>query len=194
MIFCGNRCNLCGTTLEEGEICIGCIKDPPPWSRFAFWGLYREGLRDIIGRFKYRGDFSYLTLLRELLYEAYISISFDMDIVVPIPMHPNRLKKRGFNHVLELSKVFIKTSGARVYHKVLTRVRDTGVQVGLNRKNRLENVKNAFKCEEDLEGMSVLLVDDVYTTGATASECAAALLRGGAREIALVVIARSVEM
>ncbi len=193
MVFCENRCIKCGQTLSREKICINCLFNPPPWEGFAFWGIYRDRLRYIISRFKYRGDFSYLNLLKNFLYEAYTSLCFDMDIVVPIPMHSTRLRKRGFNHVLELSKVFKEKMRAEIAPEVLRRIKDTGVQVGLTREERFKNVKNAFMCDSQIEGRSVLLVDDVYTTGATALECAQVLLRAGARKVALVVIARSLE-
>jgi ComF family protein len=111
------------------------------------------------------------------------------DLLVPVPLHPRRLKERGFNQALLLAKAFPDKPLAR---EVLIRVRHTMPQSGLNPKERRENVKRAFTAPrpEEIKGKSVLLIDDVYTTGATVRECARILRQAGALEVAVLTVAR----
>jgi ComF family protein len=117
----------------------------------------------------------------ELLDEA--------DLVAPVPLHPKRLRARGFNQALLLARGLSDTPVAR---EALTRVRHTAPQVGLNPKERRENVKGAFAVPEPagVKGKNVLLLDDLYTTGATVRECARVLRRAGAHRVDVLTVAR----
>jgi ComF family protein len=111
------------------------------------------------------------------------------DLLVAVPLHVRRLKERGFNQALLLAQAFPDKPLAR---EALIRVRHTVPQSGLNPRERRENVKRAFAAPrpEDLKGKNVLLIDDVYTTGATVRECAKVLLKAGAREVNVLTVAR----
>ena len=100
------------------------------------------------------------------------------DLLAPVPLHPKRIKHRGFNQSLLLAQAF---PGAPVAREAVVRTRHTAPQVGLNPKERRDNVKGAFAVTDParVKGKSVLLIDDLYTTGSTVKECARVLLRPG---------------
>lgn len=120
------------------------------------------------------------------------SMSFSPDLVLPVPLHKKRLRERGFNQSVVLARRVARTLGVAIDVSVLTRTRQTCSQVGLGREERRRNVAGAFALgrPDILRGRSVLLVDDVMTTGATVMECSRVLGRAGA-VVAVVTLARA---
>jgi len=163
------------------------------WDWFGFFGAYKGLLRDMLMDFKYKGDFSVLDGLQRLLYLTYVKHSGDWvpDLIIPVPVHHNRLKMRGFNQALEIGRLLSRKIKKPIKKDVLIRIRDTRPQVGLTGHMRKQNVKHAFSVQSELHGKKVLLIDDVYTTGATILECVKELKRAGARSIGVLVVARS---
>ncbi len=117
---------------------------------------------------------------------------WDIDLVVPVPLHGKRLRKRGFNQVSVLLKAFEVEAGLDVCHRLLRRRRATTPQAGLTRKARLKNMKGAFELRpgREVKGQRILLVDDVFTTGSTLMACATVLKKHGAAEVSALVFAR----
>jgi ComF family protein len=113
------------------------------------------------------------------------------DLVVPLPLHPVRLRERGFNQALELARPVAAALGLPLDPSACARVRHTPAQAGLPWKKREENIRRAFHCARDLSGRRILLIDDVMTTGASLDECARTLKRHGAAEVSLLVVART---
>ena len=113
---------------------------------------------------------------------------------MPVPLHPRRLRTRGYNQAALLSKFLGSRAGIPVAYELLTRARETRPQTRLSREQRLANVRGAFLVAdaEAVSGRRILLVDDVFTTGTTLDECALALKRAGAARIAALTVARSV--
>ncbi|MFN3476411.1 MAG: ComF family protein, partial [Candidatus Methylomirabilales bacterium] len=113
------------------------------------------------------------------------------DCLVPVPLSPEREKERGFNQSLVLAEALGRRFDVPVERKALVRVRPTRPQEG-NRKAREENVRGAFAVirPERIAGKRILLIDDVYTTGATVNECAKVLMKAGAQEVAVYTLAR----
>ena len=112
-------------------------------------------------------------------------------ILVPVPLHPKRLRKRGFNQSLEIARHFGKIQGNQVVN-ALERVRDTIPQMILDRSARRNNISRAFKADpEKISGREVILVDDIMTTGATLSECARELAKAGARKTEVIVLSKA---
>ncbi|GAB6888125.1 hypothetical protein JCM13304A_16230 [Desulfothermus okinawensis JCM 13304] len=166
---------------------------PRPWDFFSFYGYYRGVLKEIIKEFKYQGDFSLVDILGDLLCQAYAKGDFEFrpDIIVPVPIHKNRLKLRGFNQSLEISRRLSKVIQVPIEKNTLIRIKDTIPQVGLKKSARKKNVRNVFCVLGDVRGANLILVDDVYTSGATVSECARVLKGSGAKVIGLLVLART---
>lgn len=115
------------------------------------------------------------------------------EIIIPMPLHPLRLKTRGFNQAAELARHVAKYLGLEWRSDALLRLQDTAPQAGLRREERWANLRGAFACPESLNGAHVLLIDDVLTTGASLSACAEVLRHAGARRIDVAVLARTPE-
>jgi len=116
------------------------------------------------------------------------------DAMVPVPLHPKRLRWRGFNQALILAREVGRHWQVDVDPFVLMRNRETSLQTELNEEERRKNVRRAFSLhpEKSVHGKIILLVDDVYTSGATVNECSRALLRAGAKEVYVLTLARAV--
>jgi ComF family protein len=174
------------------HLCGSCILTPPPFVAARAPLRYEGTVRELIHRFKY----SYRVQLRRplgLLAAPHLDefvARFGADLILPVPLHVRRLRQRGFNQALLLAELFARRWGVPVSRNNLQRIRWTEPQVNLSAAERADNVKNAFslKDPEKLRGKSVLLVDDVYTTGSTVKECSRVLLReAGARTAVLTV-------
>ena len=201
-------CSGCGIMFKsrEGEdhFCGECLKSPKRFSIARASGIYDHALLAAIHLLKYRGQIQLAKPLGMLLFFSFIHLWNEMpvDVVIPVPLHVKRLRKRGFNQSFLLVKdwgLYAKAIDPRleqvhIEKHLLTRFRWTEPQTGLDRKKRQSNIKNAFKIRdaEKLNGKHVLLVDDVYTTGATADECAKVLLGAGAGQVDVLTLARAV--
>jgi ComF family protein len=157
-------------------------------------GLFQDPLKEIIHQFKYRSHPSLARPLAGRLATLYSAHQDELraDVIIPIPLHSRRERERGFNQSFELSKHLAKLTGIRVERRWLRRTRPTKVQAGLSRRERRLNMRGAFEVsgKAQLEGRSVLLVDDVFTTGATLNECARILKQQGAGKVNALTIAR----
>jgi ComF family protein len=178
-------------------ICAECRLDPPPWERLHFHGAYSGALRDLIIDYKFHGGLHRTRLLTSLAAEA-LRHSADTpgrepcDVIVPVPLHPRRLVARGYNQSIELARGLGRSAGLPVVADALRRTRNTAPQLSLDRHERRENIRDAFAASPArVHGRRVLLVDDVYTTGATLTECARTLLAAGAAGVDVLVLARA---
>lgn len=185
----GNRCSVCSIPLpHSSSICGDCIEDKPYFKTSVIYGLYDGVLKEAIAQLKYSGMRSLAKPLSELLLELPLP---EADLIVPVPPDRLRLKTRGFNHTSILAKEVSRRLSLPLELNALVKIKSTPRQSNLKRQERLKNLRRAFRAEKDLSGKKVILVDDVITTGTTASECARALLRAGAVEVSLLAIARS---
>lgn len=153
-------------------------------------------LRQVVHRFKYGRQASLGQPLGRLMAEAcrpWFTLP-DLDLVVPVPLHPRRLRWRGFNQSVLLGREVGRAWGVRLDPFVLTRRKETAPQSSLALKERHPNVRGAFAVapRRSVEGKRLLLVDDVHTTGATVNECARVLMRSGAREVQVLTLGRTV--
>ncbi len=196
----GALCTVCGvpfTSQQAGEhTCGECIKRKAPFvkarSAFAYEGTMAEAIR----RFKYAGDGALARPLGDLITEALGPFEAERpDLVVPVPLHKKRLRQRGFNQSLVLARRVASTLGARLDYLSLIRTRYTRPQIQLKERERVENVRGAFDITDPsaFKDRTVLLVDDVYTTGATVRECARVIRRAGG-EPRVVTLARAVSV
>ena len=112
-------------------------------------------------------------------------------LIIPMPLHPQRLKERGFNQSLEIAKVLAKTLKLPLDYKSCERIKFSPPQASLPLKERIKNMKNAFICHSNLTGQHVLLLDDVMTTGASLNELAKTCKKAGALSISCIVVART---
>lgn len=188
----------CGAPLPDGIAgpCGRCRRGAAGWRLGASLGPFDGPLRDVIHALKYRGRTRAVGRLAALLLErpearAVLSGS---GVLVPVPLHPRRREQRGFNQSELLARALARECGLRVAGSALVRRTDTPAQTGLSAAARRRNVAGAFAVRRRAEigGRVVVLLDDVLTTGATARECARALLEAGAAEVRLLTLARAV--
>jgi ComF family protein len=200
----GLLCRLCGEKLfhstaesEDGDLCGICRRTEPRFRRAAAFGAYEGALRELIHLFKYKGTKPAGKLLGSLLHQAVTGMALpDALIVVPVPLWSGKRNARGFNQAEAIARTFMdfQTSGSiQLDTSILIRTRETASQTGLTRHQRRANVRGAFAVRkaEKVKGRSVLIVDDVMTTGTTAGECARVLRRAGAKEVFVATVARA---
>ena len=161
---------------------------------FIVSGCRHEGVvRDLVHRFKYGRDQSLTPLLSDLMLPALDDPRIqgrNFDGLVPVPLHPLREREREFNQAALLATRMAKIRGTPALH-LLKRVRPTPPQAGAERSQRLKSLEGAFALRKPIhEGMRILLVDDVTTTGATLDACAAVLMEAGAAEVCAITVAR----
>jgi ComF family protein len=119
----------------------------------------------------------------------------DYSLIIPVPLHPRKLRQRGFNQSVVLAREISRRHGVAMDFRTLRRVVDTASQTGLKKKERRSNIRKAFSITgpERIRGQNILLVDDVYTTGSTLSECARTLLKAGAEAVGALTLARAIQ-
>lgn len=173
--------------------CADCLRQPPPFLWTVAAGLYEATLREAIWRYKYRRMLTLERPLVRLLADAVAPrlADFSPDLLVPVPLYPSRLRERGYNQALLLTRALGRQCDVAVAARLLARRRSTAQQQGLSAADRHANLRDAFAVTRPLDGERVLLVDDVMTTGATARSCAQALLDGGAAVVAVAVLGRA---
>lgn len=191
-------CEICSHPLhgaiDETFACVNC-RGRKFHFRFAVARFRSRGVvRDLIHRFKYRGQYFIRHPLSEWLMEALEDprlAGWEYDLLAPVPLHPARRRERGFNQSRVLAEGVSLRSGHPV-EDLLRRLRRTETQTHFDRASRMENLRNAFKVRniDRVQGKRVLLIDDVLTTGSTLDECARVLRRAGAREVRAAVVAR----
>ncbi|HMK49953.1 MAG TPA: ComF family protein [Thermodesulfovibrionales bacterium] len=152
------------------------------------YGLYDGVLKEAISQFKFHGLRRLWRPLGSLLSVLEIP---RYDVIVAVPLTARGLRQRGFNQSLLIARSISGEKGIPIYLDALFKIKETPPQVGLSAGVRRSNLKGAFTAKGDLKGASVLLVDDVVTTGATVGECSKALLKAGAKEVSVLAIARA---
>ena len=157
------------------------------WARGVL--IYDDASAKAIHRFKYNRDTTYSRPLGSII-SSYSELK-GLDMVIPVPLHIKRLRERGFNQSLLLAKAVGKSHRITVEPYTLKRIRWTEPQVNLSGKERKLNVKGAFEVQKDVKGKRILLVDDVYTTGATVRECSKILKKSGAKDVCVLTLART---
>jgi ComF family protein len=184
-----NACPQCAAH-SNGEICGACLTHPPTYDR-AFAALdYTFPVDKLIQTLKYGHQLALAHLLGEISAVALRAMPRP-DRILPMPLHPTRLRERGFNQAHEIAKVIAKKLGVALDSHLATRIVNTPSQATLGLGARLKNVKGAFACGHDVTNQHIALVDDVMTSGATLNELAKTLKQAGAREISIWVVARA---
>jgi ComF family protein len=188
--YSGPACRICSTPLssEFADVCAGCLRNPPPFSRAKGFGIYEGALADAIHHYKFRGIRRLHAPLGRLMLDLELS---GIDALVPVPLTVRKLRERGFNQSLLLARVISRNTGVPLIFNGLLKREGTLPQIGLSAAARISNIRRAFSAERRFDGMRVMLVDDVMTTGATARECSKELLKAGAKEVVVFVLARA---
>ncbi len=136
-----------------------------------------------------------MNVFGDLLHPAFQNLiqDYPVDVLVPVPLHMKRLRERGFNQALLLVKELSKRTGIPYEERALRKIKDTPVQITLKKRERRKNLTRAFQVRDQqaIQGKTVMLVDDVYTTGTTVNECSRALHVAGAARVTVLTVARA---
>lgn len=176
-------------------VCKNCHYSPPGLSGLFAVCDYEEPLRSCIHALKYDGNLRLAEPLGTLLGESFSRFGLQADAITPVPLHRDRQHQRGYNHAQLLAEVCAPFVHVPFHEHMLVRHRATLPQVGLSPRERHLNMAGAFLCTPAyatgaLYGRSIVIIDDVSTTGATLGECAAPLFAAGAKEVRGLVLAR----
>lgn len=215
----GKICSVCGervlSSYAENDAdglrrCPVCRRIDRPFGRAVAYGSYDSGLRELVHLLKYNGVRPAARVLGRMLAEAIASLEpsfeqaglFDQGriAVIPVPLYKTRRRERGFNQAELIARAALKFYAARqrmqLIPDLLLRTRDTHSQIGLTSHQRRANLRGAFAVARaaEIAGREVLLVDDVYTTGTTVTECARVLRRAGASRVWVATVARTLKL
>lgn len=182
-------CPRCALPSPQGEICGRCQRHPPHFDRLIALYPYSFPLDRMVQHLKYGHQLALAEWFGRQLAAACAGKPFDL--VVPMPLHSSRMAERGFNQAMEISRPLAGEHQRPLDSTCCERIRPTLPQEGLTLRERRRNLKNAFACNTDFGGRHILLVDDVVTTGASASECARTLRLHGAAQITVAAVART---
>ena len=191
------RCRRCALRLGAPAVACGeCLRSPPPFEATVCAADYGFPWSQVIADFKFNGRPELAGPLAARLVAAWRGAALPRpDIVLPVPLAPRRLAGRGYNQAWELARRAAKALGLAARHDLLLRPLDTAQQADLSRAERQRNLSTSFMVDprqrDAVRGRTLALVDDVMTTGATAREATAQLLRAGATSVQLWVFART---
>lgn len=197
-------CARCGLPLPlaEGSIargpCPACLRCPPSWQSFAAPYVFGAALASAIRRWKLTSQPHLTPALAGLMAPTLLLAADEVDLWLPVPLHPHRLRAREFNQsslLLRSAAAKLRPTRRLIVRELLDRVRDTPPQATLDAAARRRNLRGAFRVAKraSVAGLRLGLVDDVVTTGATAAACSEALLAGGAASVHVAALARAVQ-
>jgi ComF family protein len=209
----GKVCSICGERVlssyaesdSDGMLrCPVCRRVELPFERAVAYGSYDVGLRELVHLLKYNGVRPAANVLGRMLAEGFGKLDADFGeekiLVVPVPLYKGKRRQRGFNQAEMIARAALKIADAaeqfQLAAEILVRTRDTHSQIGLTSHQRRENMRGAFAVSSapEVTGREVLLVDDVYTTGTTATECARVLRKSGVSKVWVATVARTLKL
>lgn len=190
------HCRRCAQPFPDAStihLCAGCLSRPPAFTKVHAAGLYQGSIKAAIHQLKYRNQLTLAYPLGRLLGTTITAAAeiFSPHRIVPVPLHLDRLRQRGYNQALEVARPLAKELGAPLDTTLLQRRLKTPQQQGLSAIARRGNLHNAFDLTSEASGLRLLLIDDVMTTGETARECCRTLLQGGAEEVQVAIVGRA---
>lgn len=183
---------------QEREIlCVDCKRKKYSFEFARSVGIYRGVLRECIHLFKYHGEKKLAEPLGELLIDYLVrnqEFKKGIDLIIPVPLHKNDLKGRGFNQSVLLGRIIENYFSIPAKEEVLIKKKLTPSQVNLSKKEREKNILRAFSIDrpEEIRGKNILILDDIFTTGSTVEECSKELKKAKAKNIFILTLARSV--
>jgi len=185
-----SACPRCARAGSGNAECGACLAAPPHYEASCAAFTYTYPVDALIQELKYGGQLALAEWFAHRLRQRIGQVA-GVDLIVPLPLHPARLAERGFNQAAEIGKALSRACGIGMDVHLARRVRNTAPQTKLPWQERAANMRHAFSCERDLSGLSVAVIDDVMTTGATLNEFARTLKRSGAARVQNWVVART---
>ena len=186
-----HACSRCAMPISHSQLCGHCLHHPPEQDFSFSLFPYHEPVNRLIADFKYH-DKLYLSRLFAHLMSEKLNNRALPDLLIPIPLHPNRLRKRGYNQSYELAKALSTRLNITASNNILVRIIDTKSQSSIPFKERKRNIQHAFKLIQSHVPAHIALIDDVLTTGHTANAAAKLLRKAGAKTIEVWTIARAI--
>ncbi|MCC7118232.1 MAG: ComF family protein [Anaerolineales bacterium] len=191
-ILNGTLCVVCGVPQEKEGVCNSCLAEQPHFRVLRAWSVFDGPVREALHKLKYQRAISLgWTLASQMLDFVKVELNWPVDAVVPVPLGRSRLRERGYNQVETIAKPLALGLGLQYFRDGLKRHKETRSQVGLTKSERRENIRDAFVADARVKGKSILVVDDVSTTGATLSAGAEALFLTGAKDVYALTVARA---
>ncbi len=194
-------CMTCGIPFDyqmgESFSCVTCLDFPPRFRKMRSAVIYNDASRQLIMNFKHGDMLQLVPLLSKWMFLAGQNIIHPNHLIIPVPLHKKRLLKRQYNQAALLANHIAKSAGIPKENEALVRIRYTESQGKKNHKERVKNIQSSIEVHPDfrtqLAGKHILLIDDVYTTGATIDECCKALHMAGVESIDVLAFARAVK-
>ncbi|MDL1941462.1 ComF family protein [Chloroflexi bacterium CFX2] len=190
-ILDGILCEVCGLPQDEPGVCGACRTERPRFRALRAWAVFDDPVQSALHKLKYRRDLSMGDALANQMLPFVKNLGWKIDLAIPIPLSRQRMKERGYNQVAMIANPLAMALGLAYAPGELTRQKATRSQVGLTREERRDNVHAAFKAGGRVKGRTVLILDDVSTTGATLSSAAEALYSAGAENVYALTVARA---
>ena len=185
-------CQTCGVPNKGVKTCDKCRSNPPAYRMMRSWAVFASPVQNALHTLKYRRNAGIGDALARQLADFVRSLEWNIDLLIPVPLGKNRLKERGYNQVGLVAEPLAYEVGWGYAPHALWKSRETRSQVGLSISQRRENVLDAYQADREIvKRKSILLMDDVVTTGSTIQSCSQALLDAGAREVYALSIARA---
>lgn len=187
-----NTCPFCNAFTSKNGYCPNCKKHKPAYSRFRAFAYYGGVIRDSVHHLKYQNDIGVARVLASYLLKVVQAEDWDFDLVVPVPLSVGKLQQRGYNQAERLARPLAKAMGKPFTADGLFRTREIASQVNLDSQSRRENVRGVFEADPAIvKGKRILLVDDVFTTGATLESASEALRDARSGLIYCVTVGKS---
>lgn len=188
------QCPQCGL-LSDGLVCGSCLNASPSFDATHVLFTYDYPLDRLLQHYKYKESLHLANTFASLFIDKKLSKRLNtnpkIDRIVPMPMHDTRLKQRGSNQALEITRLISKHMQIKLDYTSCQRTKLTPPQASLPLKERIKNIRGVFHCQQDLQGLNIAIVDDVMTTGASLNELAKTLKQAGAAHVECWVIART---
>jgi len=185
-------CEKCGIPVRKTGLCEKCQSEPPAYRLMRSWAVFDSPVQNALHTIKYRRNVSLGDSIAVQMVDFVRSQQWTLDMIVPVPLGRKRLQERGYNQVGLVARPLTYELGLDYAPQALWKSRETRSQVGLTISQRRENVSKAYQANPAVvKRKSILLMDDVATTGSTISACTEALLSAGAQEIYALTIARA---
>jgi len=189
---CCVRCALpLAEDINNAVLCGRCIQKTPAFDYAHSLFRYEDDVIGLVHQLKFGEKISYARSIGEMLLTRLLETNEKPDCLLPVSLHKSRLRQRGFNQSIEISRVLAKKLDIPIEHAAVVRQRSTVAQTGLNAKQRQKNIRGAFSVVRKLNYRHVLIVDDVMTTGATVNELAKVLKKNKVERVGVLCIARA---
>ena len=185
-------CKYCGQNSRGKGICTDCCQNPPDFDALRAWADYNAVVKTMITHIKYQHRIGLIPHILTPLLGVIKDWGIQPQLVVPVPLGPKRQRSRGYNQAALIARPIARALDITYAPQALLRIRETRSQVGLHAADRQHNLAGAFLADQQIcQDKSILLVDDIATTGTTLRECARALKQASARQVYAFTVART---